>query len=358
MNPDRPAISILAPSYNCARFLPALCRSLQAQTCRDFEVLLGDDGSTDNIEEALAPFLSDRRFQLIRWKPNRGLTAAYLTLMERVRGEFYCPMAADDEWEPDFLEARLKTMRAHPQAAIVHGRTKLIDDLGQPLSEEPEFIELIAQHRAIYDRLDRLPTIVPSTEAIPLLLQHNFIGATSLMIRTSAARSVMSLLRFNWHYATDWSHWLLLLATGGDLAYDPRPLVRYRVHAASLSRDPHKDAIRGGEIRLVPLWALSASANLSLEAAERWTRWRQTLYALWLRRAWRLDREGLLSDHWLQAGATAFYGRDCGRVRLGTELVRHAASVLSSSTRETAARRKQFFLVSGLAQLDLPFYRK
>jgi hypothetical protein len=240
---------------------------------------------------------------------------------------------------------------------MAHGRTELIDEAGQPLAGNPRFAEQVALHRQIYDRLDALPAIVPGAKALRLLLQHNFIGATSLMIRTTASRRIMNYLHFDWVYATDWSHWLLHLAAGGDLAYDNRPLTRYRVHSNSLSYHPQKAAMRDAETRLVPLWALSVAASLSIEAGTLWMRWRKPLYALWLLRALKLRRQGLLADAWLQMGAIAFYGRGRNHVRLWTELARHAASVMIYSRRESAARRNQFFVVSGLAQVNHPFYR-
>ena len=357
MSNSHPLVSVIVPSYNAAGWLPGLCRSLQAQTFRDFEVLIGDDGSTDNTREVLAPFLADARFQIISWKPNRGMTAGWLTLLERVRGEFYCTMAADDEWEPTFLECRLAVMQEHPQVVLAHGRTRLIDESGQPLGDRPEYVEQTALHRGLYDRLDRLPAILSGAEALPLLLQHNVIGATSLMIRTAASRRLGNHLRFGWIYATDWSHWLLHLAADGDLAYDARPLALYRVHGGSLTCSPSKEAMRDSERRLVPLWALGTAAKFSMYAGDLWTRWRGPLYGLWLRRAAKLARAGQLNDAWLQAGALAFYGPGRSRVNLWTELARHSVGLGLHTMREAAARRRQFCVVSGLALIEHPFYR-
>jgi len=76
MSATAPLISILVPAYNAATYLPELCRSLQAQTLPDFEALIFDDGSTDNLAGAFSPFAGDTRFQLAGWKINRGLNAA------------------------------------------------------------------------------------------------------------------------------------------------------------------------------------------------------------------------------------------------------------------------------------------
>ena len=63
MSASGPLVSIAVFSYNTARYLPALCHSIQAQTYRNFEALIFDDGSTDNSVEVASPFLKDERFQ-------------------------------------------------------------------------------------------------------------------------------------------------------------------------------------------------------------------------------------------------------------------------------------------------------
>lgn len=356
MSPNPPKVTVIVSSYNYGRFLPAMCRSLLAQTYPHFEVLIGDDCSTDNSREALVPYLVDKRFRLITWSPNRGMTAGWLALLDRVDGEYYCPMAADDEWEPDFLERRVAMMEQHPHAALVHGRTRLINENGQPLGDLPQHADYVALHRILYDRLDRLPPVLSNAEAMSLLLQHDIVAATSTMIRTSASRRVLSALQFDWVFATDWSHWLLHLSTLGDVVYDPRPLTRYRVHGSSLTGSPSKLAMREAEARLVPLWALAAAAGLSSHSTVLWMRWRRALYCLWLRRAVKLARAGMLRDDWLQVAALAFYGRGCSRVSLWTEVARHAAGIAWFGMQESAARRRQLFVVSGLALVQHPFF--
>jgi glycosyltransferase involved in cell wall biosynthesis len=89
MSTASPLVSILVPAYNAATYLPQLCRSLQAQTFRDFEVLIFDDGSTDNTAEVFSPFAQDPRFQLAGWKQNRGgrrMAARFSGTAARVAG--------------------------------------------------------------------------------------------------------------------------------------------------------------------------------------------------------------------------------------------------------------------------------
>src|ERR1017187_2839839 len=116
MNLSMPLVSIQVPAYNAARFLAGLCQSIQAQTYPHYEVLIGDDGSTDNTSSVMAPFLQDSRFQVLRWQPNRGLAAGMAVLYAAVKGEYWCASGADDLFLPTFLEKRLEVMEANPRA--------------------------------------------------------------------------------------------------------------------------------------------------------------------------------------------------------------------------------------------------
>jgi teichuronic acid biosynthesis glycosyltransferase TuaG len=90
MNSPAPLVSILVPAYNATRYLPELCRSIQAQSYPNYEVIIGNDGSTDNPASVLAPFLQDSRFRLLEWEPNRGLNVAWAILLSNMKGEYWC----------------------------------------------------------------------------------------------------------------------------------------------------------------------------------------------------------------------------------------------------------------------------
>jgi Glycosyl transferase family 2 len=358
MNTSEPLVTIAVFSYNTARYLPALIRSIQAQTHLNFEALVFDDGSTDNSIEVVTPFLLDERFRLIAWKPNGGLGRAVATALERIRGEYYILVAADDELKPDFLKQRVAWMEEHPQVGLIHGAVEFIDENGQTLPETPPPAGPTAGMRRIQRAIHRqLPSIMDSGDALRLLLQHNLIYAPSNFLRTSTTRRLTPHVQMKWDFAPDWYLWLLH-AAAAKVACDPEPLTRYRVHTSSMSYQPRHHGPKQAEIRLIPLCALGFAAEISFDAARLWTCYRKPLYALWLRRALVLQRAGLLQDAWLQMAAVAYYGRGRNRVLLGRELVRHAANIFWFGWKESLARRRQWCGVSGLAQVDHPFFAR
>jgi glycosyltransferase involved in cell wall biosynthesis len=336
-------VSILVPSFNAARYLPEFCRSIQAQTYPYYEVLVGDDGSSDDTQAALAPFLQDKRFQLLTWRPNRGLNRGLSVLCSAMKGEYWCSPGADDLLHPSFLEKRVEMIDSNPQAVLVHGPPELIDESGAPPEHGP--LEL------------NLPLQLNPPRSLDVLVEHNVIIQPSALVRAGLTRQVLPFYDWNWAYAPDWFLWILHAATGFDLLWDARVLVKYRVHSSSLSLVPEKEQLRRAERRLVPLIALRTAAQFSEWAALSWARWGQTLYWRWLWTAVSLRSKGSLKDEWLQVAAHAYYGAKGRMAALPVEFARHVAGVMIAECMHRRAQRRQSFVVSGLAQVEDPIFR-
>lgn len=338
-----PLISVLVPAYNAAAYLPQLCRSLQAQTFKDFEALIFDDGSTDNIAEAFVPFAKDARFQLTGWKQNRGLNAAWRELLKKMRGKFWNSPGADDTLFPEFLEQRLAQLEANPNAALVHGAMRTIDKNGKEIANPfPQF---------------NLPPKTDARRMLRILLQHNVINQPSALVRADVTQKILPQFRFDWQFAPDWHLWLLHAACEKEFLWDATPLHHYRIHSQSLSFAPVKSATRRAEARLVPLCALSAAAGLSQIAADAWRQWRDPLYDLWLARAMKLRSEKLLTNFWIRAGAEAYHGADGENKKFILEFCKHAPQITADALKERRAWKSQSFRVSGLAQIGDPLFQ-
>jgi glycosyltransferase involved in cell wall biosynthesis len=338
-----PLVSILVPAYNAARYLPELCQSIQAQTYPHYEVLIGDDGSTDNTASVLAPFLQDSRFRLLRWRQNRGVSLGCEVLLSSLNGEYWAWSGADDLYYPSFLEKRVELLEANPQACLVHGPPELITETGELSERGPLPLKLPAQ--------------VGPPRSLEILLQHDPVSASSAMVRTVVTRQVLPFLHWDWAYASDWFFYILLAATSFELLWDPKVHSKYRVHCNSLSWVSEKDHLRRAERRLVPLVALRTAAQYSQWAAGCWSRWGRSLYWLWLRQALALKTRGGLRSEWVQLGAYAYYGARGKQVSFMAEVAKHAVGILATDLRHRRALARQSFPVSGLAQIDDPIFR-
>ena len=113
----KPRIAVVLPVYNGEKYLAAAMRSVLAQTFRDFEIVVVDDGSTDRTAEILAGF-SDARLRLIRQSQNLGLVAALNTGIRESQSEFIARMDADDICHPRRFEKQVAYLETHPDVSV------------------------------------------------------------------------------------------------------------------------------------------------------------------------------------------------------------------------------------------------
>ena len=112
-----PKVSVIIPTYNSAIYLPEAIESVLAQTYQDFEIIVIDDGSTDNTKDAVTPYL-DRIIFLDG--PNGGPCKARNRGIQRSSGEYVAFLDADDIWYPDKLEFQMAVLSENQHYDMVH----------------------------------------------------------------------------------------------------------------------------------------------------------------------------------------------------------------------------------------------
>ncbi|MBV6496243.1 MAG: putative glycosyltransferase EpsE [Pyrinomonadaceae bacterium] len=110
-------ISVIIPNYNYARYLPEAIESVLAQTHKNVEVIVVDDGSTDDSKEVLASF--GDRIRTI-FQQNQGVSAARNRGVAESNGDFLAFLDADDAFLPSKLEKQLELFRADEEIGLVH----------------------------------------------------------------------------------------------------------------------------------------------------------------------------------------------------------------------------------------------
>jgi glycosyltransferase involved in cell wall biosynthesis len=127
-----PLVSVIVPAWNAAGTLRQTLESAAAQTHRNLEILIVDDGSTDATGDIAGQFCaSDSRARLIR-QDNRGVAAARNCAIEAATGHFIAPLDADDLWHPDKIECQLDTFAANPPAVgLVYCWYRMVDREGR-----------------------------------------------------------------------------------------------------------------------------------------------------------------------------------------------------------------------------------
>ena len=212
---DESLVTVIVPAWNAATTLCATLRSAARQTHRNLEILIVDDGSTDETAEVARQFcVTERRARLIR-KENGGPASARNAGIEEARGAWIAPLDSDDLWHPEKIERQLHTFAsASPNVGLVY-----------------------CWYRSI-DRHDRIvgPAWTPVFEG-PVFDRHlecNFVGTGSTpLIR----RAALGSLRYNTEILPGAEDLLLQLeiAKRHEFACTRAFLVGYRLGAHGVS---------------------------------------------------------------------------------------------------------------------------
>lgn len=119
---DKPTVSVIIPTYNRVHLIGGAIQSVLDQSYKDFEIIVVDDGSTDNTEEVIKEFQEqDKRIVYIRHEKNKGAAAARNTGIKAARGKYIGFQDSDDEWFPEKLEKQIKIFEnASPEVGVVY----------------------------------------------------------------------------------------------------------------------------------------------------------------------------------------------------------------------------------------------
>ncbi len=211
-----PVISVFIASYNHAQFLPETLESVLSQEGPGFEVVVVDDGSTDDSREILERYA--RRDSRIRWSQheggrNLGVSRTSNRAIGLCRGEFLAWLGSDDLLMPGSLATRLRELSKASNAGMAYGRALLMDS-------SPE------RTRAIGGDVNRLgPPVVR-------LALSNCIPASTVMLRRSALETVGSFAEEL--TSSDWELWLRLLSNRA-VVFIREPLACHRIHESNLN---------------------------------------------------------------------------------------------------------------------------
>ena len=124
-----PKVSVVIPAYNAMAYLPETIDNVLEQTYSNFEVIVVNDGSTDNIKEWITQ-ISDRRVKLVS-QVNLGLAGARNTGIRESEGEYLAFLDADDLWDFTKLAKQVQVLDSHPEAGLVYTWISYIDERGK-----------------------------------------------------------------------------------------------------------------------------------------------------------------------------------------------------------------------------------
>lgn len=212
-----PVASVIVPAFKTADLIGETLSSIASQTFSDFEVLIIDDGSPDDIAGAVSPFLADPRFRLLQF-PNGGLATARNRGIEQATGEFVVFIDSDDRLMPTYLEEMTAALAADEDVAFVCADARMF---GTPSREGRLYSE--------FEPVRGQPTLAS-------VLDRSF----NVPVAVTARRSdlvAMGGFDASLRSAEDFDLWIRLLAAGRRGICLPKPLWEYRRRQRSLSAD-------------------------------------------------------------------------------------------------------------------------
>lgn len=210
-----PAVSVIMAAYNVEPYLAAAMQSVRRQTFRDLELIVIDDGSTDqSYEIALKNAEGDARVRVLR-KPNGGISSARNIGLRVASGELIAFIDSDDMWDPPFLQAQVDVLARHSEIDIVSGNAWF---LGGPQTGRPA--RPVPDDRPVPDLLN----IIKDENAVFIMTVfrrrvYERIGGFDEALKTNE----------------DYDFWLRAALAGFRFARNDRPLGHYRRRADGLS---------------------------------------------------------------------------------------------------------------------------
>ncbi len=211
-------ISIIIPAYQSAQTIRTTLDSVRGQTFKDYEILITDDGSSDDTLQICRQYARERPEMRISVYsiPHAGVAAARNDAIARASGEFVAFLDADDRWTPEKLERVAALIGSDPQADLIYHDVMMITRSGQNSKE--------------------VSGPPPADPYRHLLLENNFLATTSVTVRRSCLCKTGGFdCNPDFEICEDYELWVRLARAGAKFAYVPENLAEIVRADGSLS---------------------------------------------------------------------------------------------------------------------------
>jgi glycosyltransferase involved in cell wall biosynthesis len=215
-------VSVIIPSYNQVRFVASTVESVLAQTYPNVEIIVVDDGSTDNTREVLAAFSENIRYI---YQENRGLAGARNTGFLASHGDYLLFLDSDDLIHPDKLGLHVALLEAEPDFSLVYSAWQQINEDGTQVLGE---VRPNKQGHLLKELLGR----------------SFFFFASAAVVRRECLEQV-GLFDESLRWGEDADMWLRLARAGYAFGYLDQPLLQYRIHANSMTANVSPKQVQG-----------------------------------------------------------------------------------------------------------------
>lgn len=242
-------VSIIIPCYNRADIVRETIDSVLAQTYERFEIILVDDGSTDNTREVISAY-ADRRIRYF-YQANAGLSAARNSGLNVAKGEFIAFLDSDDIWHEWKLSAQVEIFRRHPEAGLIWSDMSTFTNAGA-IEDERHLRTFYSAYSTVdfeetHERPGVLSDLVPDISSdlakcpyyVADVFHYMFSGnlvhpSTAIVRRERLQKSGPFEPEITGFGAEDY-HFYFRICSEGPVAFLDAPTTLYRIHASQMS---------------------------------------------------------------------------------------------------------------------------
>lgn len=265
-----PKVSIIIPTYNRSHFILDAIDSVLNQTFQDFEIIVIDDGSTENTKEILSKYGSI----IYAYQENRGRAEARNAGIRQAKGEYIAFLDDDDIWLPQKLEKQVAFLNSKPDIGLVHTFSEVIDGKGYFLAKETRI-----RHK-LYKKAIRIGYTYEGMSELCIMF------LSTVMLRKNCFDKVGSF-DSNMPAFEDWDFYLRL-ALRYRIGTIPEVLVRYRLHAGCTTQNEFTE----GRIKtsMKQLAILNSFDDVSLKDRARYNFYVHLANAYYIANEWKSCR--------------------------------------------------------------------
>lgn len=216
---SNPFVTVVIPAYNHEKYIRDAIESVLQQDCKDWELIVINDGSTDDTGKVVDHFKNKKKVRVYH-QDNIGLSATLNKALEKAKGKYFNFLPSDDYFHPSKLSNQLAVLNRDSDSDVVYCDQEIVDSSGNVSNDA----DILAWSNVGYETAE---------EILPNLFERNFIPAPSALVKTDSLREVggfdESLI-----YTQDYDLWLRLLP-GRKAFWLHKPLLFYRWHGENLT---------------------------------------------------------------------------------------------------------------------------
>lgn len=255
--PATPLVSVIMPAYNQSDYISDAINSLLNQTYRNWEVVIVDDGSPDNVAEVVNSF-SDKRIQFYHTE-NRGVSAARNFAISKAKGDYILPLDADDTIEYTYLEKCIAHFLKNPSTDVVYCKWHF------------------------FGTTSHTPKLLPYESYSSILTENRLF--VSAMYRKERAVQIGGYDESMLTGLEDWEFWIRYLNEDSTVSQIPEKLFNYRIKKHSRNVEGNS-GLKGFETELYILSKHAEKYHRLMGSPLRSLHYRNKYYNEWYRKLW------------------------------------------------------------------------